>query len=81
MTKPMNPHEKWIRAYARGLQVDYNELMSEAAAHLKDGSGLVRGGDNLDGESTSEEFWIHYAALTGVRIVEDDPGNFFSCAC
>lgn len=77
----MDPNELWIRDYAQALQLDYDELMDEAGKFLKDGSGSMRGGDNLDGEYTSSEFWVRYSKLTGEDIIEDDPGNFFSCAC
>lgn len=77
----MSPHEKWLRQYAENLQVDYDELIAEAANQVKDGSGNLRGGNNLDGVYTSKEFWHHYLAMTGDDFPPDDLGNFFSCAC
>ncbi len=78
-----SPSEKWIREYAMGIGLDYNTLMDGAAEWIRSkeepgswGEYLVMGG-LLEGVSTPDEFWVHYAAITGKK----GEGNFFSCSC
>lgn len=68
--------EHWMRAFAEGHGVTYPDMMAAAQRWVNDGQYFSRGGQ-FEGEYIPDEFWTHYAALTG--IVGD--GSFFSCSC
>jgi hypothetical protein len=50
--------------------------MDSAARWVDYGDYMVRGG-LLAGHSVPDEFWVHYAAVTGKK----GEGSFFSCSC
>ncbi len=68
----------WVGNYAASLQVTYDDLM-DSADDYQAGGGYLVGGDNLEGEYTSEEFWVHYGLIRGRE--PSKTGNFFRCAC
>lgn len=78
--------KKWVKDYAEGIWLDYNELMEAAdswVASQKDlwgGSYLNKGGD-LEGVYTNPEFWEHYEIIRGVKLPPDTKTNFFTCSC
>lgn len=78
--------QQWIQDYADGLGLDYDELMEGADDWVATNDGrwggqyLCKGG-TLEGESTSPEFWEHYAKVRGVEVHEDHRTNFFTCSC
>ena len=77
---------RWIKDYADGLGLDYDELMDAAADWVathdgKWGGEYLNRGALLDGEYTSAEFWIHYQKATGEIVDADAQGNFFTCSC
>lgn len=72
--------EKWLRDYAEGLNLTYQDLMDGAKYWLRGGEYLVRG-SNLEGECVADEFWEHYERISGVEVAESDRSNFFSCSC
>lgn len=80
-TRVGGPSEQWIHDYAREVGVDYDELMAAADAWVKsrekgEWEYLCKGGD-LEGITVREEFWTHYAAVTG----KTGSGSFFTCSC
>lgn len=76
--------EKWLRDFADEVGADYHEMMQVAASHCDEGKKW--GGDYLceggkwEGQGTPEEFWTHYAAVTG-KVPTDGPTGIFSCSC
>lgn len=78
--------EQWIQAYADSLDLDYDELMDGADNWVATNDGrwggqyLCKGG-NLEGESTSPEFWEHYAVVRGIEVPAQHRQNFFTCSC
>jgi hypothetical protein len=74
--------EKWLRDFADAVDADYHEMMNVAASHCGDnqwGDYLIEGG-KWEGQSTPEEFWTHYAAVTG-KTPKGGPTGIFSCSC
>lgn len=73
--------ETWLRNYASQVDADYDEMMVVVATHC-DGAKttwpdyLIDGG-KWEGEQVPDEFWVHYAAVTG----KAGSGSFFSCSC
>jgi hypothetical protein len=77
--KRLEASKAWIEEYAQGYGFTYEEFM-DAADDLEDtGDGSVCGGDRMEGESTSPEFWQHWSVITG--RVPQRAGSFFRCAC
>jgi len=72
--------EVWLRSYADDLDIGFNDLVQAAGYWLESEEYLVRGG-LLEGQYTSDEFWVQYAAFTGKEVPADKRGNFFSCSC
>lgn len=70
----------WIEQYARGAGVRYEELMFNAADHVRTGDYWTEEGGRFEGESVPDEFWDHYEIVTGAKV-EENSDNFFSCAC
>ena len=79
--KAIDASKQWIRSYAVGLEISYERLMGGAEEYLITGEITVSGGYNLEGECTSDEFWVHYEIVTGTKVAEEQRGNFFKCAC
>ncbi|OJW21219.1 MAG: hypothetical protein BGO49_24715 [Planctomycetales bacterium 71-10] len=77
---PRSQSEQWLRDYAEGIPVDYDELMENAKSYLEHGE-YWHEGDRFDGEFIPLEFWNHYEAVTGTSVPESKRGSFFSCAC
>jgi hypothetical protein len=77
------PSEKWLRDFADDVGADYHEMMQVAASHCDEknrwGDYLCEGG-KWEGQSTPEEFWTHYAAVTG-KTPKNGPTGIFSCSC
>jgi len=59
-------------------------MMRVAASHCdkenKWGGDYLCEGDRWEGQSTPEEFWTHFAAVTG-KTPEGGGGGIFSCSC
>lgn len=75
--------EKWLRDFADSVDADYHEMMHVAASHCDPGRQwgeyLIEGG-KWEGQTTPDEFWTHYAAVTG-KTPTNGPRGIFSCAC
>ncbi len=75
--------KKWIEKFAQSFGETYDGLMSHAMCFAQTGERFHKGSDerySYDTEGTWEEFWKHYAVVTGT-IVPDDPWAPYSCAC
>lgn len=70
----------WVNNYANELGVDYDDLMHNAEAYIRNGYIWTRG-DEFEGVYTKDEFWTHYATIKNITLDDEDTGNFFSCAC
>lgn len=72
--------EKWLRHFAEKVDADYGEMMAIAATHCGEdewsGDYLSEGG-KWEGQGTPDEFWTHFAAVTG----KTGRGGIFSCSC
>lgn len=81
-----SPSKTWIENYAAGIPLAYETLMDGAAEWLRDkrrggyGECLCFGG-LLEGEYVPDEFWTHYASVTGEPVDDDEKGSFFTCSC
>lgn len=71
---------RWLMAYAESLDLTYDDLMYGADEWVSEGDYLV-GGENMEGVSTSPEFWEHYERVRDTEVDESDRRNFFSCSC
>lgn len=76
--------EKWLRDFADRVDADYDEMMRVAETHCDEnnkwgGDYLIEGG-KWEGQSTPDEFWTHFAAVTG-KTPADGPTGIFSCSC
>lgn len=73
--------EQWLRDYAVRMDADYDEMIAVAETHCEGAKNawhdyLIDGG-KWEGDHVPDEFWTHYAALTGKK----GSGNIFSCSC
>lgn len=73
-----DPHRGWIVAYCQRIGCTYDEIMDAAEAYQLGGRYWVQGG-RWEGTYLDEDFWVHWAAITGKTV--DDTGSFFSCSC
>ena len=78
--------EEWIRNYADGIGLEYQELMYAADDWIEsrkdDGWGeYLNKGALLEGVSVSSEFWTKYEKVRGEKVEEDYKQNFFTCSC
>ena len=75
--------EAWLRHFADEVGADYYEMMEVASSHCDDknrwGDYLIDGG-RWEGQSTPDEFWIHFASVTG-KTPLSGPVGIFSCSC
>lgn len=74
--------EKWLRSFADEVDADYDEMISVAKTHF-DGPGFreyLCEGDKWMGQSTPDEFWTHFAIVTGMNPAGMG-GGIFSCSC
>ena len=71
--------EGWIRAYARRVPISYEVLMASARVKQDDPFHLLVRGEEFEGECVPDEFWDHYAIVTGEEPKVRD--NFFACSC
>lgn len=76
--------EKWLRDFADQVDADYEEMMRVAETHCDEdnkwgGDYLCEGG-KWEGQYTPDEFWVHFAAVTG-KTPKGGGGGIFSCAC
>lgn len=69
----------WIANWARSLGFTYDDAIYHATDYLDHDEYWSEGG-RFEGERVPEEFWEHFQAATG-RVVKNNPGSFFSCAC
>jgi hypothetical protein len=67
-----------IERIASDLGVDYDELMSHADDYSHGGDFWTKG-EEFEGERLPDEFWIHYATVTGKPF--HNYGNFLNCSC
>jgi ribonucleotide reductase alpha subunit len=72
--------KKWIENFANNHRVFYDEIMEAAHGYLTYGEYLSQGG-KFEGCSVPDEFWIHYAIVTGKPVDPMETGSFFSCSC
>jgi len=72
--------EEWIRSYATGIGVDYQELISHAHEYVDNGDHWNEG-SRFESEWIPDEFWDHFENVTGRKVIEDKRGSFFSCSC
>lgn len=79
--------EQWLRDLAERVGMSYGRLMGGAADFIAQTEGGVQwpdrltGGSEMEGESTPDDFWIHYENVTGKKVAEEHRTNFFSCSC
>ena len=78
--------EKWLRDLADHIDKGYGEMMRYAKDALESRRKnqwpeYLTGDCEMEGEVTPEEFWDHYAIVTGDIAAPEHRGNFFSCAC
>jgi len=66
----------WLENFADQYHISLAELIERANAYLDHSEYWVEG-DRFEGEHVPDEFWIHFAAVTG----KTGEGNFFSCSC
>jgi hypothetical protein len=78
---PKGDSEAWLRHFADEVGADYHEMMQVAESHCGDGWGdyLIEGG-RWEGQSTPDEFWTHFAAVTG-KTPKGGVRGIFSCSC
>lgn len=70
--------ERWLRDYAATIPVHYADLLDRAMDYVETGEYWCEGG-RFEGYFIPEEFWDHYAAVTGRPV--GGRGNFFTCSC
>lgn len=70
----------WIRSFATGHGVTYDDMMAAAKEWLIDREYFIRGGQ-FEGEYVPDEFWTHYERVTGTRVGDESRQSFFSCSC
>lgn len=74
--------KEWVSNYAGEIGISYGELMGYAEEAIKDGYTSIFDGERYDGWSfDNEQFWPHYATLTGHKIDDNTPIIGFSCSC
>lgn len=66
----------WISDFAREHSKSYYQMMDAARDWIENEDYFV-GGDEFEGVSVPDTFWVHYEVLTGKR----GSGSFFSCSC
>lgn len=66
----------WISDFAREHSKSYYQMMDAARGWIENEDYFV-GGDEFEGVSVPDTFWVHYEVLTGKR----GTGSFFSCSC
>lgn len=75
--------ERWLRDFADEVDAGYDEMMFVASTHCNGNDRwpeyLINGG-KWEGTSTPDEFWTHFAAVTG-KTPSDGPTGIFSCSC
>lgn len=71
---------RWIAEFAHRVGLSYEDLMAGAKEWLDIGEYLNKG-SVLSGESVPDEFWPHYAVVTGQVIDPEKQENFFTCSC
>jgi hypothetical protein len=78
---PKGDSDAWLHHFADEVGADYYEMMRVAESHCEDdwGDYLCEGG-RWEGQSTPDEFWTHFAAVTG-KTPKDGPTGIFSCSC
>jgi hypothetical protein len=67
----------WIKTEAESLGVSYDDLIKNAIIYVDHGE-YWNEGQLFEGQYISEEFWVHFAVVTG-KV--GPGGNFLSCAC
>lgn len=70
---------EWLKNFADGRGVDYEEMMEVAKGHSKGGYDYITVGE-MDTD-VPDEFWDHYERVTGEMVATDQRGSFFSCSC
>lgn len=84
---------EWIKKYAEsfgetydGRSIDAEDLIAYGKDYYEDSERgrypdyLSKGG-LLEGESTSDEFWVQLGIYLGKELDSEHTGNFFSCSC
>lgn len=76
--------EEWLRDFADGHGVDYDEMIDAAKGHILNPNGwsnYVTGGSEAEGAYTGDEFWGHVGKLLGITVMESQQGNIINCSC
>lgn len=71
---------QWVVAWCSQNEINYLELMHHAKSWLEKGEWWSEGG-RFEGTHLPEEFWGHYANITGKKVPEQSRESFFSCSC
>ncbi len=71
--------ERWLRSFADGVAIDYDDLMSAAESWLYH-SSYYSEGCRLSGTVVPSEFWDHYQTVTGVKVPHEKQESFFTCS-
>ena len=84
---PINSHQRQqaealqrLENFADEAGIHYETLMDAARRFLNSGEWLCDGG-RWEGFGVYDNFWKDYALVTGEKLEEEDPGNFFTCSC
>ncbi len=73
--------EGYYESYGR-KEFSYEDLLAAARSHLETGEETaVLGLNGPDSRDTMEEFWQHYAIVTGTAVQEGYGNTFFACDC
>jgi hypothetical protein len=70
---------KWIAEFAAMHDLTSDQIIEAASRYIDLGEYFMHPDDSgrLEGEVIPDEFWIHFAAITGKK----GEGHFFTCSC
>lgn len=74
--------EEWLTDYAEDVNLPLKGLLRATEDYLEHGDYRTLNFDTPDiVHSAKEEFWRHYAVVSGKKFDEGKDDTFFSCAC
>lgn len=73
---------EWIEGFIRDREigVSYDQLIAGANAYLDTGEWMSDG-CIYGSESIPDEFWDHFEAATGRKVLPESRGTFLHCSC
>ena len=72
---------KWLRDYAKRIDVKFEELVRRAAAYVDGGDGMEVATWVAWDTPDLDLFWGHIEALTGKKVRDEAKPWFFVCEC